>query len=115
MENDNDNILEMLSEMYKKAVSQPDEKYKVNEIQMEKFNRAYQFFTENGGTIEPVRFTPQTLHAGMTVNFEIFDIYGSSVEEFKEIMGYVSAFGIDSLIDGRISISLTIPNVFEEK
>ena len=94
-----------------------DDDFFVNEKQMQKFREVYEFFTKaaseyDSDEVEPPELIPREEHGGITASFIVFDIYGESLEEFKKIVQYLSAFGIDATKDGRVRVSVTVPNVF---
>lgn len=110
-----------LYELYKKEVAQRKESdYAVNDVQMKKLLSAYQFFSEicekRGGEIEELEIKPTEVNGGITAYFTVF--YIDKVEDFSrlsKIVNDMGAISIDSLVDGRVCISFTIPGVFYKK
>ena len=97
-----------------------DEDYILNIPQFRKLVTAYEFLdemTERGenGSIEPVRLKPKQEHGGVTANFIVFDLFSDSISRWGEILSCVSAVSIDATLDGKVCISLTIPNVYTRK
>lgn len=89
--------------------------YRINQTQMDKFVKVLDFFmkhTIEDDYVEPVNIAPEELHGGVTAVFVVFDVSGQEVQEFCNVMRDCSAISIDSLEDGRICISCTIPDVF---
>lgn len=92
-----------------------NDEYRINQIQMDKFTKVLDFFmkhTIDDDYVDPVDIAPEELHGGVTAVFVVFDVCGDEVLEFCEVMKACSAITIDSLEDGRICISCTVPDVF---
>ncbi|MBQ7541584.1 MAG: hypothetical protein IJT44_04765 [Clostridia bacterium] len=98
--------------------SQSVEDYEVNPPQMDRFLETLSFFRDAvqrlGGEIEPFRIDPRAQHAGFTAVFSVFDLYGLHILDFGRILPYLSAFSVDG-DDGRVFVSLTVPNVYMRK
>ena len=109
-----------LWELYEKEMQSRDNAdYTVNREQMQKLIDAYGFFNkiaqECGGTIEPFRIVPKEVNGGITAYFRVFHIFGDNVARFCEVVRNVSALSIDSLDNGTVCLSMTIPRVFKHK
>lgn len=109
----------VLEKMYLDYIdSQSVEDYEVNPPQMDKFLEALYFFRDLvqqlGGEIEPFQIDPRAQHAGFTAVFSVFDLYGLQILAFGRILPYLSAFSVDG-DDGRVFVSLTVPNVYTRK
>lgn len=108
-----------LGKMYLDYIhSQSVEDYTVNPPQMDRFLETLSFFRDAiqrlGGTIEPFQIDPREQHAGFTAVFSIFSLNGSHIQDFARILPYLSAFSVDG-DDGRVFVSLTVPNVYVRK
>ena len=120
-ENENMEFLERLSALNDLVMNnRHDEDYILNIPQFRKLVTAYEFLdemTERGenGSIEPVRLKPKQEHGGVTANFIVFDLFSDSISRWGEILSCVSAVSIDATLDGKVCISLTIPNVYTRK
>ena len=106
-----------LGVLYERIMSlRNDDDYVINQPQMDKLIEVLDFFLDsakkNNGEVEPVALVPREEHGGVTATFIVFDVYGEDIKKFCKVIGYVSALGIDSMLDGRVCISVTVPNVF---
>ncbi len=90
--------------------------YAVNEVQFEKLVNLCNFFQdyikENGGKAEPIDLNPAEIHSGLTVEFVLFNIIGNEIREFCEAIKGTTALSIDTTKDGKVCISMTVPDVF---
>ena len=99
---------------------QKDEDFEVDEKQARRFGEIVEFFSKTanklGGTVVPVRLVPHTQRGDLEAFFEVFSLNGQDkVEEFCRVIKHASAFGIEPTADGKVCISLTVPNVFRRK
>lgn len=96
-----------------------DSDYVVNQPQMDRLVALLDYFIKKTqalcGKVDKVDLKPAELHGGVTANFLVFDSHGQDVQEFCRVLSYCSSVGIDSLSNGDICISCTIPNVFVPK
>ena len=116
----NEEYVRQLGMLYNATLSlRGDDDYIVNDPQMDKLCRAIAFFADQAvvldGEVDPVALVPREEHGGLTATFVVFDLSGEACREFAEIAASASALDIDSLEDGRVSISLTIPDVFIQR
>ena len=92
--------------------------YVVNQPQMDKFVKAYEFFcgiaAECGGVVEPPKIEPKRINGGITAYFTVFYANGEKLQELSEIVGDMSAISIDSMSNGDVCISFNIPEVFRK-
>lgn len=107
-------------ELYEREMQSRDNAdYVVNKPQMQKLIDAYGFFEklaiECGGEIEPFRIVAKEVNGGVTAYFRVFHIYGENIQRFSDIIRNVSALSIDSLTDGTVCLSMTVPRVFQHK
>lgn len=90
--------------------------YTVNEVQFEKLINLCNFFQdyikENGGKAEPINLNPAEIHSGLTVEFVLFNIIGNEIQEFCEAIKGTTALSIDTTTDGKVCISMTVPDIF---
>ena len=113
----NEEYVRRLGALYNKVLSlKSDDDYIVNQPQMNKLIDAIKFFSDTAevldGELDPVFLTPREEHGGVTATFLVFDVAGDDCKQFAKVIENASAVSIDSLEDGRISISITIPQVF---
>lgn len=106
-----------LSEMYKTALSlKENDDYVINQSQMDKLIETIDFFSNIAkkcdGEMKPVNLIPKEECGGVEFESIVFDIIGEEIEALCKILSYSSAFGIDSTVDGRVCLSVTIPKVF---
>lgn len=97
-----------------------DENYEINQSQMDKLVNLYKFFVSaQFGPEDNVRIenlVPAEEHGGVIATFLVFNVCGEDrIKEFCDALSGCSAFGIDSLEDGTISIECTVPYVFKKK
>ena len=110
----------MIYEIYEEEMSKRENAdYEKCDEQMKKLSEAYQFFSdiaeEQNGRVDPLRIVPKEEHCGVTAYFTLFYLNGDELQRFSKIVGDMSAISIDSLTDGTVCISFTIPNVFKKK
>lgn len=90
--------------------------YTVNEVQYRKLVNLCKFFKnyieENGGKAEPIDLNPAEIHSGLTVEFVVFNIIGNEIQEFCEVVKDTTALSLDTTTDGKVCISMTVPDVF---
>lgn len=114
-------FIENVYGIYEALMQQRDNAdYVVNWPQAQKFYRVWKFFQEeadntNGSYLDPLYLQPKEEHGGLTATFLVFDISGERIKTFSEIIGYTSAVSMDATDDGRVCISVTVPNVFVPK
>ncbi len=96
-----------------------DDDYEFNREQGMRLLDAYEFFLEmtgkHEGGVKPLELKPREEIAYISAAFRIFDLTGPEIVRFCQAILYASAFGIDSLTDGRVCIELTFPAVFVRK
>lgn len=96
-----------------------DSDYETDEEQMGKLVNAYAFFAEMaekcGGKLEKLKLKPAEIHGGVTAYFTLLYIKGEDLARFSSIVLDMTALSIDSMEDGDVCISFTIPRVFRKK
>ena len=96
-----------------------DDNYVFNREQGMRLLDAYEFFLEmaekHNGSVKPLVLKPREEIAYISAVFWVFDLTGMEIIRFCQAILYASAFGIDSLTDGRVCIELTFPDVFVRK
>ena len=115
-----DELLKMAWKAYEEEMASRDTRdYEVNMVQFQKLIDAYSFFikvaSDCGGEVEPFRIEPTAVHGGLTAYFELLFLHGDEVEKLSQILSGVSAISIDTMVDGRVCISFTIPDVYKKK
>lgn len=115
-----DEYYKQIWELYEQEMAKRNsDDYEANPEQMRKFINAYGFFSDlvkkNGGSIEPIRLAPTEVNGGITAYFTVFYLAGEEVARFSEVIKGASALSIDSLEDGTVCISFTVPKVFRHK
>ena len=93
------------------------EDYVVNHVQMRKFVRAYKFFYNivskaTDGTITPFEINPVLGHGELTAECYLYSFSGEEILDFAEVLSYTSDLGIDAKLDGKVCISLVVPDVY---
>lgn len=93
--------------------------YTVNPPQMDKFLDIIAFFQEIidelGGEFEEITATPKEESGGLTASFVVLNVMFDKIERFCDVMRYSSGFCIDTTLDGKTRISLSVPHVFVRK
>lgn len=113
-------VLELVYEAYKDELSKrnPDD-YEVNQEQMDKFTSAYSFFfrlaKEDRVSVEPIRFSPTETSGGIIVYTHYLDFCGLELVEFCKVLLNATAIDFMPMTDGRVCISMTIPEIFKPK
>lgn len=98
-------------EMIKMENELKSKKLVINRPQYNKYLRAIKFFNRNDGKI--VYYArPEELNGYLTAEFICFDLNGKDVQEFNQIIQQASAIGMDASTNGKLSISITIPNIY---
>lgn len=114
-----DHIKEIWALYEQEMASRKIEDYEVNREQMDKLIAAYRFFdsvvSECGGSVDPFRIVPTEVNGGITAFFTVFYIAGDQIEQFCNVIRSATALSIDSLEDGTVCVSFTIPGVFKHK
>ena len=99
--------------------SRSDHDYEINQIQMNKLLDAYAFFElvckKSNGSLESLELIPHIVNGGITAYFTVFYLDKDDLIEFSQIVQNMGALSIDSLIDGTVCISFTVPNVYYKK
>lgn len=113
-------VADKVWELYEaEMASRNDADYEVNEVQMRKLIDAYAFFTEiaerDGGKIDKLKLNPKEINGGVTCYFTVFYLFGEDLMRFCKVVQSMSAISIDSMADGDVCISFTIPRVFQKK
>lgn len=106
-----------LAQIYEQVMSyRKDENYAVNQPQMDKLMEVLDFFNDIAdkcdGEIVPIELVPREEHGWIMVKFVVFDIYGEEIQRFCDVMRCASAIGVDCETNGKVCISVTVPNVF---
>lgn len=103
----------------KEIQSRSNSDYEPDKQQMDKLIAAYRLMNElaanGGGRVEPLRLVPKEVHCGITAYFTVFYATHENLLKICEVARSFSALSIDSLTDGTVCISFTIPNVFKRK
>lgn len=107
-------------ELYESEMcSRSNADYEADPEQMQKLIDAYGFFMEIAascnGTVNPLKLVPKEVNGGITAYFTVFHLYGDNLKRFYDVMQCFSAMSIDSLADGTVCLSFTVPNVFRHK
>lgn len=116
----NKDYAEYIWELYKREMnSRNNDDYEADPTQMQKLIDAYGFFMEIAGTcngkVELSKLVPREINGGITAYFTVFYLNGESVRQFCKILQGFSALSIDSLEDGTVCLSFTVPRVFRHK
>ena len=55
------------------------------------------------------------IHSGITAEFTVFDVSGEDLAKFCSVLKDATAFSIDSTANGKVCLSITIPDIFVAK
>ena len=96
-----------------------DDDFEINRPQWIKMLRVLKYFDDltkrSNGTLEPCEVMPRIEHGGVTAYFTVLDIKETDIPSFCEALMQTSAITIDATTDGRVCISVSVPNVFRRK
>ena len=96
-----------------------DEDYVINRPQWMKMLRVLKYFSDLAdscnGELVPTHVQPCLEHGGVTVYFTVLDLQGNDIIGFCHALALTNAVTIDSTTDGRVCISVSIPNVYIHK
>lgn len=112
-------VRQMAKDIVKYLNSRSNSDFEINDTQFKKFKEVLNFFTtlaqENKNTKVDVFLEPKQTVGGLTCTTYLLDFYGKQMEEFNKLLSYCCAVTIDALLDGRVCISVNVPDVFVEK
>lgn len=93
--------------------------FEINEAQLQKLINLCNFFrdyiNENGGKADNVDLNHAEIHSGITAEFTVFDVSGEDLAKFCSVLKDATAFSIDSTANGKVCLSITIPDIFVAK
>ncbi len=103
--------------------SKPERYYVINPEQSRKFDELVDFFKriaeeQEGVEIVMIKDKPVGLDGcgDITVEFEHLSFCGDDeMSDFLRMVSYASAIGITALTTGKVSLDLTVPDVFIEQ
>ena len=107
-------------ELYEREMeSRNNSNYEADLVQFQKLIDAYGFFMElaalNNGRVEPLKLVPKEVSGGITAYFTVFYLTSENIQRFCDVVRDFAALSIDSMNDGSVCISFTIPKVFRRK
>lgn len=112
-------VRQMAKDIVKYLNSRSNSDFEINDTQFKKFKEVLNFFTtlaqENKNTKVDVFLEPKQTVGGLTCTTYLLDFYGKQMEEFNKLLSYCCAVTIDAMIDGKVCISVNVPDVFVEK
>ncbi|MBP3398147.1 MAG: hypothetical protein J6K75_00170 [Erysipelotrichaceae bacterium] len=112
-------VRQMAKDIVKYLNSRSNSDFEINDTQFKKFKEVLNFFTtlaqENKNTKVDVFLEPKQTVGGLTCTTYLLDFYGKQMEEFNKLLSYCCAVTIDTMIDGKVCISVNVPDVFVEK
>lgn len=96
-----------------------DSDYELDELAFARLERSYitmsRIVKQCDGTLSKLELKPKELHVGVEATFDLLYLSGDNVSLIGECLKYASAVSIDANLDGVVSVSYTIPNVFRKK
>lgn len=113
-------FLRKYGEEYLKVLAESsDNDYEINRTQWTKLLMILKYFSDfadrNGGSVEPCEIMPREEHGGVTAYFTVLDLKEKDIVKFCQMIALSNAITIDATTDGRVCISLSVPNVFVRK
>lgn len=114
--------IDLLSEalgLYQKEIdSRRPEDYEVFLPNMKKFMGAYTYLSQIaekcGGSIEKLKFDRREINGGITAYFTVLYLSGDDVVRFCDFIKEAQSISIDSLVDGRVCLSMTFKDIFKK-
>lgn len=116
-----DDLIAKSMKLYDEEIaSRDDNDYEINPEQWKNLLDAYEFLhgiaEAQNGKVDPLDLRPRQEYADIRYTGRVFDLSGEmEVIEFCRKFLNASAFGVDSLTDGRICIEATFRDVFVPK
>lgn len=114
-----DYLREMWDEYESEMAQRHDDDYEVNDPQMRKLIETYAFFRQiaakYNGIVDPFEIAPKKVSSGVTAHFYLFLLDGEDLKQFQTILGNFKSLSIDADMDGEVTISVNIPDVFKKK
>lgn len=109
-----------VAKLYDKVLKlRKDEDYVINPEQMNKFLDIVSFFAKKKVTddaeLVPIELIPKELHGGLTAKFVVFHLFSDDIPEFCDALMGASAFTVETDLDNKVCISVTVPNVYVKK
>lgn len=96
-----------------------DSDYVINRPQWMKMLRVLKYFEDLtqacNGELEPTVVQPKLEHGGVTAYFRVVDLQERDIPSFCRALQMTNAITIDTTTDGRVCVSVSIPNVFVHK
>lgn len=94
-------------------------KYVVNEHNMKKFSKVYDFFRqiadEDGGEVRCFDVHPESVSASVSIEISLLDLYRDSLKQFVDILQYIDVFEASPTDDSDgILITVSVTNVWED-
>lgn len=116
----NEEYLRKYGEKYLEILNEAnDDNYEINRTQWTKLLMILKYFNDfadrNGGSVEPCEIMPREEHGGVTAYFTVLDLREKDITKFCQMLMMSNAITIDATTDGRVCISLSVPDVFVRK
>lgn len=106
-----------LSTQVLKAMEEANGHYAVNQDNMKRFNRVYDYFVglaeENDGEVKQLDIRPQSIHARISVEVPSLDLHGDDTKAFLDILGLVDVFAIRQTAPDNLLIETGVDCVWE--
>lgn len=112
-------LIKELAKKYESVIEQRDDlDFQVNKRNWTKLLTVLDYLSieaeKLGGKIEPVHIIPKEQHGYVEATFDVFDVYGESLKAFIQTLSLADSFSVESLIDGKIRIGVTINGVYQK-
>lgn len=109
-----DTVISLLNE---EMATRNEDDYEINNPQWVKLQSAYEYFENISDCEEPVEIyaSPCSESGGIIAYFDLFYITDEEINMFQRIVGNSSAISIEALDNGKVRLSLTIPDVHKLK
>lgn len=111
-----DSLSKLICKM-KEAQRESGKEYIVNDRNMERFNKVYDFFSdladENCGEIVYFDIRPESTNAKVTIDVPPLDIYQDWLDKFIDVLQYIDVFEVTPSDTDGILVSASVGRVWE--
>ena len=94
-----------------------DGKYVMNEHNMEKFGKVYDFFCaladDDGGKVRGFDIRPEYLYAEISIEVSSVDLHRDEMKQFLEVLQYVDVLDIKATTSDGLLICANVKNLWE--
>lgn len=110
-------VKELGLQIEKKKLESP-EAYELDEENYKKFADVYAYFNrfakENDGKVKYMDLRSNSIHADVSIEVPLVDLYRDGLAEFTEILAKADVFGVTPTANGELRIDASVNNVWKE-